>query len=186
MPPRDLNPFPPGVRMLLGPVAAVAVALAASPGAFAEDPVAPAPATRPGEQPVDPYTASNANAGAAPRQDASVFKGFHGQAGIQRVSDSLVDRAAADPRIAEIFRNQDLVRLKRTLAEQFCYLLDGPCAYSGRDMKTAHKDLGVQDADFNALVEDLQWAMNREGVTFRAQNKLLAKLAPMRRDVVQR
>jgi hemoglobin len=140
----------------------------------------------PGEDAVKPYTMSDANAGTRPMADDGVFKAFHGKEGIQRISNAVVDKAAADPRIAEIFKSQDLVRLKRTLAEQICYLLDGPCTYSGRDMKTSHKDLGIQNADFNALVEDLQWAMGQEHVSFRAQNKLLAKLAPMQRTVVEK
>jgi len=53
-------------------------------------------------------------------------------------------------------------------------------------MKTAHKDMGLQQADFNAVVEDLQWAMDREHVPTWAQNRLLAKLAPMERMVVTR
>jgi hemoglobin len=39
---------------------------------------------------------------------------------------------------------------------------------------------------FNALVEDLQKAMSERGIPFRAQNKLLAKLAPLHRDIEHR
>jgi len=138
----------------------------------------------PGEQTVDPYTPSNANAGARPMTDPAMFNAFHGKEGISRIVDSFVDRDVADPRISEIFKSQDLVRLRRTLKEQFCYLLDGGCDYTGRDMKSSHKDMGIQDADFNALVENLQKAMNKEGVPFRDQNRLLALLAPMHKDVV--
>ena len=41
-------------------------------------------------------------------------------------------------------------------------------------------------ADMGALVENLQAAMRAEGVAFRAQNRFLAKLAPIKRDVVER
>ena len=140
----------------------------------------------PGEEMVKPYVQSDANADTKPMQGQGVFLAFHGKDGVARIADTVVDKGSKDPRIAEIFKGQDLVRLKRTLAEQICYVLGGPCAYTGRDMRSAHADLGVQDADFNALVEDLQWAMAREGVPFRAQNKLLAKLAPMQRTVVQK
>ena len=143
-------------------------------------------ADHPGEEAVKPYVMSNANAGARPMTGRATFDAFHGKEGIARISNAAIDRSAADPRISEIFKSHDLVRLKRTLAEQICYLLDGPCDYSGRDMKTTHKDLGIQNADLNALVEDLQWAMGKEGVPFRAQNRLLAKLAPMQRTVVER
>ena len=138
------------------------------------------------EQPVDPYVQSPANAGATPLKGDATFKAFHGKEGVERIVAGLIDRNVHDPRISDIFKSQDLERLQRTLSEQICYLLDGPCAYTGRDMKTAHKDLGIQASDMDALVENLQLAMAVERVPFAAQNRLLAKLAPMRRDVVTR
>jgi truncated hemoglobin YjbI len=104
--------------------------------------------------------------------------------GIDRIVVDLIARCQQDPRIADIFKGQDLVRLHRTLVEQICYISGGPCHYSGRDMASAHKDMGLQNHDFNALVEDLQAAMDREGVAFADQNRLLAKLAPMQRTTV--
>ncbi len=138
------------------------------------------------EDPVKPYAQSNGNAGAAPFTGDAMLQAFHGRDGIDRVVEGLVDRAVADPRITDIFKGQDLERLRRTLKEQFCYILNGGCAYTGRDMKTSHADLGIQQTDFNALVEDLQMAMDKEGVRFRDQNRLLAKLAPMEHPIVRR
>ena len=140
----------------------------------------------PGEDTVNPYIQDNANAGATPFQGTGMLKAFHGLAGIDRMTDDFVDRLTADKRIADIFKGQDVVRLRRTLKEQFCYILNGGCSYTGRNMKDAHENLGVQEADMGALVEDLQAAMRREGVSFIAQNRFLAKLAPMKRDTVQR
>ncbi|SOB86366.1 hemoglobin [Sphingomonas guangdongensis] len=140
----------------------------------------------PGEEPVEPYTQSDVNAGAKPFRDDTLWKAFHESAGVSRIVDDLVTRNQNDPRISDIFRNQDTVRLRRTLKEQFCYILGGGCTYTGRDMKTAHKNMGVQRADMAALVENLQAAMRAERIPFGAQNRLLAKLAPMHRDVVQR
>ena len=142
--------------------------------------------TPPGEKPVDPYVQSDANAGAAPFKGDEMWKAFHEGPGVKRVVDGLIDRAVVDPKIAEIFQGQDIVRLRRTLDEQFCYLLDGPCVYTGKDMKAAHKDMGLQMTDFNRLVELLQASMDKEGVGFRAQNRFLAKLAPMERVAVER
>lgn len=140
----------------------------------------------PGELPVDPYEMSNQNAGADPYEGTKLFEAFNGEAGIARIVDDMVDRSLADPRIRDIFAASDIVRLRRTLKEQFCYILGGPCDYTGKDMASSHKDHGIANREFNALVENLQLAMNAEGVPFRAQNKLLAKLAPMQRDVVTR
>lgn len=142
--------------------------------------------THPDEEAVAPYAASNAHAAAMPFEGDAMLKAFHGRDGISRVVDELVDRSLTDPRIKDIFASHDMVRLRRTLKEQFCYILNGGCDYTGRDMKSAHKDLGVQNADFNALVEHLQLAMDHEKIAFRDQNRFLAKLAPMQRQAVER
>ena len=139
-----------------------------------------------GEFPVDPYPQANANAGAKPFTGKEMALAFGGKPGIQTVADQLVDKITTDPRIEEIFRSQDLVRLRRTLFEQFCYILNAGCDYSGRDMASSHKDLGIQMADLNALVENLQSAMDESDIPFAVQNRFLSKLAPMRKDVVER
>ena len=144
-----------------------------------------AQAVPPGEEPVDPYAQSNANAGATPFAGDGMWHAFHGSDGVSRIVDTMVDRLIVDPRISDIFKSHDMVRLRRTLKEQFCYLLGGGCDYTGRDMALAHKDLGLQTADMGALVEDLQFAMRKEGIGFGAQNRLLAKLAPMKRQVME-
>jgi hemoglobin len=145
-----------------------------------------ADAVPPGEEPVDPYPHGNANAAATPFAGKAMWTAFHGSEGVSRIVDTTVDRLIVDPRIAEIFKAHDLVRLRRTLKEQFCYVLNGGCDYTGRDMQQAHKDLGLQTADMGALVENLQAAMRKEGIGFGAQNRFLAKLAPIKRDVIGR
>lgn len=151
-----------------------------------QDMPAPQPYAMPGEDPVDPYKVDPHNAGASPFQGDGMARAFHGQAGIGRIVDRFVDSNFADPRIGEIFMNQDKVRLKRVIFEQFCFILNAGCTYTGRDMRSAHKNMGVQQGDMNRLVENLQAAMHAERVAFAAQNRFLAKLAPMRRDVVER
>lgn len=145
-----------------------------------------APAFAQEEKPVDPYVQSNANADATPFKGGELLAAFHGQEGVNRIVDDLVDRNVTDPRMADIFKATDLVRLRRTLKEQIAYILGAPVDYTGRDMASSHKDQGINTSEFNYLVENLQKAMDKEGVSFRAQNQLLAKLAPMRRDVVTR
>ena len=144
------------------------------------------PQSASGEEIVEPYKVDPTNAGAQPFAGAYMAQAFHGQEGIRRVVEQFVSLNFADRRVGEIFMNQDQVRLKRVLFEQFCYILNAGCTYTGRDMKAAHKDMGVQQGDMNRVVENLQAAMKIEGVEFTIQNRFLAKLAPMRRDVVSR
>jgi len=161
--------------------AAIALALTTATAAHAQ---APQPWAMPGEEAVDPYEVSDANAGAAPITDPKVLEAFNGREGIDRIVTTLLDLSFSDPRTAPIFKPFDRVRLHRTLSEQLCYVLGGGCSYSGRDMASVHKDMGVSSPAMNALVENLRIAMDREGVPFAMQNRLLARLAPMKRDIV--
>lgn len=136
-----------------------------------------------GELPVDPYEQRNANAGARPFGGTEMAATFGGRDGIRAIAERTVDLSQEDPRIAAIFAAHDMVRLKRTLFEQFCYILNAGCDYTGRDMAKAHESMGVTMRDLNALVENLQQSMREQGVPFAAQNRFLSKLAPMSGDI---
>jgi hemoglobin len=106
------------------------------------------------------------------------------RAGIARFIDRTVEATLVDPRIASFFTNADVPLLKERLTDQVCQLAGGPCVYDGADMVSAHTGQGIRSAHFNALVENLQDAMDAEGVPFAAQNRVLAMLAPMRPHIV--
>jgi hemoglobin len=112
-----------------------------------------------------------------------VYKQFGEEAGLVALMDDFMVVLLADKRTKPFFENADQAMIKKHLVEQFCVILGGPCNYTGRDMKSSHANLGVDRGAFNALVEDLQVAMNKRKIPFRAQNKLLATLAPMHREI---
>jgi hemoglobin len=114
----------------------------------------------------------------------ALYQSFGQKAGIAKVIDNAVDRWMADPRIKPFFKDTVPQRLKFGLTEQVCQLTGGPCTYTGQDMKTAHATMGVNKAAFNNLVEGLQFAMDDEKIPFTVQNRLLALLAPMNRDII--
>jgi hemoglobin len=47
------------------------------------------------------------------------------------------------------------VQLKRVLFGQFCYIFNAGCTYTGRELKRARNDKGVQQVDINWLIENL-------------------------------
>ena len=76
--------------------------------------------------------------------------------------------------------------LAEQLRDQFCEVAGGPCKLDSAGMKQTHEDLKIGKADFNALVEVLQQTMDDRGIPFGTQNRLLALLAPMHRDIITR
>jgi hemoglobin len=120
------------------------------------------------------------------RADDSLYRDLGGLPAITAVVDDLLATTDADPRTAPFFQGVSHKRLRQKLIEQLCSVSGGPCQYTGRSMQEAHKGLGIDQAAFNALVEDLQAALEKEHVPYRAQNRLLALLAPMSREVIEK
>lgn len=116
----------------------------------------------------------------------SLFADMGGQAGIDKIVDASVDNYLADGRIKAIFDESNIDRLREQFKVQFCQVAGGPCQYKGHDMAIAHKGLHLTNANFNAVVEDLQAAMDKVGLPFSTQNRFLARLAPMQHQVVSK
>lgn len=120
----------------------------------------------------------------AQASDDAVFQGLGGKPGIKKIVDTLIPLVLADERIKDSFTDIDMKNLAMRLEEQFCMLSGGPCEYKGKEMREIHDGLNITNAQFNALAEDLQIAMDKVGIASRVQNKLIAKLAPMQRTIV--
>lgn len=127
-------------------------------------------------------------AGAALAQPAppsdGLYRAFGEKPGLVALMDDFMARLLADARTGPHFKEANQAHVKEQLVEQFCALAGGPCAYRGADMKTAHAELDIKKSDFHALVEVLQASMDGRGIAFGPQNRMLALLAPMHRDII--
>ena len=117
-------------------------------------------------------------------QTDELFRAFGEQAGLVRLIDDFMVRIVADERLGPFWKDTNLKLIKTQLVDQICVIMGGPCVYKGDDMKQVHGGMKIGKPDFNALIEVLQVAMDKQGIAFSAQNQLLAKLAPMHRDII--
>src|SRR5262245_30919207 len=97
-------------------------------------------------------------------KEKSLYDRLGGKPAITAVVDEFVGRVAADKRINAFFAAtaadpKRLATFKGLLVDQICQASGGPCKYMGKSMKAAHMGMGVSNADFNALVEDLVGAL---------------------------
>ncbi|HEY4176474.1 MAG TPA: group 1 truncated hemoglobin [Kofleriaceae bacterium] len=125
--------------------------------------------------------ATTAKAGDA---NASLYDRLGKKDAITAVVDEFVANIAADARINTFFANADIPHLKAMLVDQICEATGGPCKYTGKNMKEAHVGMGVKDADFTALVEDLKKALDKFKVAEKEQTELLTALGSMKPDIV--
>jgi hemoglobin len=127
--------------------------------------------------------ASGAHAQPTP-STTPLYQSLGEKPGITALASDFVDRMKAHPRIGKMFDDIKPAYLKEQITDQFCEVSGGPCKYDGETMKNSHAQLGIDKAQFNLVVEILQAAMDAHGIPFTAQNQLLAKLAPMHRDII--
>ena len=117
---------------------------------------------------------------------ASTFEDFGQKAGLVKLMDQFMADLISNEKTRPHFVNSDQKRIKEQLVDQFCEVLEGPCKYTGKSMAESHSGLDISKNEFNALVEVLRTTMSKQNIPVRAQNKLLAKLAPMHRDIIRK
>ena len=118
--------------------------------------------------------------------EETLFAQIGGEPKLRATVDKLVEVMLQDDRINFTFAETDLNKFKGLLYDQICELTGGPCKYTGRDMIESHKKLNTTNEQFNALAEDLYIAFDSVGVPYRLQNRVMALLAPMQPQVVDK
>ncbi|SDI70735.1 hemoglobin [Pseudomonas flavescens] len=121
-----------------------------------------------------------------PAKDDSLYHQLGEKPGITRIVEGMLLNVADDPRIVQFFVRVDIAGLRDKLVDKFCVIAGGPCVYSGYSLEESHKGQQLTPSHFNALVEDLQAAMDSEGVPTTTQNRLLARLAVLRGQVIEK
>lgn len=129
-----------------------------------------------------------AGAGCAANQPQGkpLYERLGGKGAITAVVETFVGNVGGDARINGYFASTDLAKLKVHLVNQICEASGGTCKYSGRTMKQTHAGMGVTDAAFGALVEDLVAALDHHKIGKTEKDELLGVLGPMKSDIVER
>lgn len=125
----------------------------------------------------------SACAAQAPK-DTSLYGRLGGQKAIEAVVDDFLANVVSNPQINYRFANSDAGKLRRLLVEQVCAGTGGPCKYTGRDMVTAHRGMGVTQAEFNAMGADMQKTLDKFNVPKKEQQELMTLLGSMQNQIV--
>jgi hemoglobin len=115
----------------------------------------------------------------------SLYDRLGGQPAVSAVVDDFAGRVLADTRINKKFAKSDATRLVAMLKSFVCSATGGPCKYTGLSMKESHHNMGVTDAEFGALVEDLVASLDKFNVPAQEKSELLGALGPLGPDIVE-
>jgi hemoglobin len=119
---------------------------------------------------------------------ASLYERLGRYDGISRIADEYLKGIRADPQFARFAgRGADsLRRAKQLLKDQLCALTGGPCAYIGRDMKTAHSGLGITAAEWAINMKYMAHALDNEKISGREKSEFLAIVDSLRPEIVEK
>ena len=116
--------------------------------------------------------------------EKSLYDRLGGQPAVNAVVDDFAGRVLADKRINAKFAKSDPTRLVANLKTFVAQASGGPKLYKGQTMTAAHHNMGVTDAEFGALVEDLSASLDKFNVPAKEKGELLGALGPLGPQIV--
>ncbi len=124
---------------------------------------------------------------AASAQEKTLCERLGGTPAVSAVVDSFAGRVLKDDRVNKKFAKSDANRLVTNLKGFVGQAAHCPgVKYKGKNMKNAHKNMGVTEGEFNAVVDDLVKTLNEFNVPEKEKGELLAVLGPMKNDIVEK
>lgn len=120
------------------------------------------------------------------KSDTTLYEEIGGLVKINEIVENFIDEIGNDKKILPYFEDAEIDRFRDKLSEHLCEVSDGPCIYSGDSMIESHTNMNITEDAFNHTVDLLINAMTRSGLNHRLQNRLLKRLAPMRKDIIYR
>jgi hemoglobin len=115
----------------------------------------------------------------------SIYDQIGGTAAVGATVEELYARVLGDPRLAPYFDGLDMARQQHHMRAFIAAALGGTHIYDGRDMTTAHAGLGITDTDFDRVAGHLAGALHTLGVNTVQVEAILARIAPLREEIVE-
>jgi|SRR3954471_8765947 hemoglobin len=136
-----------------------------------------------------PRNTSTPNTMSTVQDKKTLYARLGGYDAIALVVDDFIHRLATDKRFEKFFTGfseDSQKRLRQHILDQFCMAAGGPCVYTGREMRTVHKGLGITEADWDAAAKHLVAALDKYKVPEAEKNELLAFVVTQKKDIVEK
>jgi hemoglobin len=119
----------------------------------------------------------------------SLYARLGGYDAIAAVTDDFIGRLATDKVLSRFFvghSEDSLKRIRQHVVDQLCAATGGPCVYTGRDMKTSHKGLGISEAEWNTAAAHLVATLDKFKVPQKEKDEVLGAVSGLKNDIVEK
>jgi hemoglobin len=117
----------------------------------------------------------------------TLYARLGGYDAIAAVADDLLARLKADQQLGRFWqhRGEDGVRWEKQLLIDFlCSSASGPLLYVGRDMKTSHRGMGINESDWQAFLTHVEATLATFEVPAAERAEVMAFVAGTKGDIV--
>ncbi len=117
---------------------------------------------------------------------ASLFERIGGRAGLEKIVPDVVQLHLENPICGERFRaaKKSPAELSRLAIEFFATGLSGLATYDGLSMPEAHAGMGITDAEYVAVLDDILAALQRHNIGQTEQAELLYIAYGMKSEII--
>lgn len=126
---------------------------------------------------------------AVAQEKKSLYQRLGGYDALAAVTDDFIGRLATNKQLTRFFgglSDDSKGKLRQHVIDLLCQTTGGPCVYTGRDMKTSHKGLGITEADWEASVKDLNGTLDKFKVPKQERDEVLAAVSGLKKDIVEK
>ena len=119
----------------------------------------------------------------------SLYERLGGYGAIAAVVDDLLMRLGNDTKIAKYFighGDESKKHIRQLQVDMLCEASGGPCIYIGRDMKTVHKGLNINEDEWQTAMNHLVATLDKFNVQGAEQKEILAMLSGLKGDIVEK
>ena len=121
--------------------------------------------------------------------EESLYKRLEGCDAIAAVTDDLVERVMSDPLIGDYCKgdSNDTKRRDRQLVVDFmCETAGGPVFYTGREMKTSHDGLDINESNWQVLMRHAVAVLDKFEVPEQEKGEVLSFFDSLKGDIVEK
>jgi hemoglobin len=122
-------------------------------------------------------------------QEKSLYQRLGGYDALAAVSDDFIGRLGKSKILGRFvvgLSDDSKKKLRQHFVDFLCNATGGPCLYLGRDMKTAHTGLGINEKDWAEGVKLLGETLDHFKVPAKEKGDVVGAVAALKKDIVEK
>jgi len=117
----------------------------------------------------------------------TLYERLGGYDAVAAVADTLLQRLRADTQLGRFWENRGddgIAREKQLLIDFLCASAGGPLLYTGRDMVTSHRGMGITTADWDIFIGHVEETLRQFELPTAEFNDVIGFIQSTRDEIV--